>query len=272
MKKVNFDSLKNLKASDEWIQTALEIPLKTERKRTLRARIVAAAACAVLVIAASLNVFFLTKTNGRLPSDLPAHGAESTTGSGVENTYNSNLELYPTQSTGGGTQTQDETQSGAGSSAEPGSQPAPPIKATESTESTQASRAAATTASSSPNAAKAEQTTGGTPAPTEPEPTEPEPTRAEVVCYGIVDRSGWLIADEREMFFCRLYDAANKQVGDADIFSDQHRAEFYSDQNDVLHLSYKPLEKGVSLSSGEYTVYFYDDKGIIVTVNSLNVI
>lgn len=64
MNKVNFDSLKNLKAPEEWIENAINIPNTKQKKKPIlaifsnkSARLIAAAACLVLVSAISLTVF-----------------------------------------------------------------------------------------------------------------------------------------------------------------------------------------------------------------------
>lgn len=75
MNKVNFDNLKNLKTPDSWIENALSIPNTQQKKSpilmlfsTKSSRLIAAAACLILVSAVALTIF-LTQDSVTPPID-----------------------------------------------------------------------------------------------------------------------------------------------------------------------------------------------------------
>lgn len=139
MRKVNFDSLTNLKAPESWIENAINVP-KAEKKKPIAflkySKQIAAVACLVLVSAVCLTVYL---TNDRITPPIdPNYNTETQSpqseNSESENYTDSSKDKTTNNSSNGSSESQSvvTTKPNESGTIEPSEKPSPTTKPTES--------------------------------------------------------------------------------------------------------------------------------------------
>ena len=280
MNKVNFDSLKNIKAPEAWLEKAAVIPETSVKKSAFPVMYrVAAAASLVLVSVIGLLVFLMHQgSDGVVIAPHVNHAAtqtatDATTADGntdetsavppiIGNVF-STEQVYPTNAQG---QRVSEavtapTSSATAQSATDASAQQPTYRSTEVVGGDSTEAPAPTAASTKPPAPTA--------LPTTQEPTspyDPPPSNTEIYCTIYMNfGAGWEGGYESPndiTIFCRLYDALGRLVGDDPLFSPRRMAEILSvGPYGSLFVMYNPVENGFNIQSGRYEYVFYDITG-----------
>lgn len=282
MNKVNFDSLKNIKAPEAWLKKAAAIPETPVKERAFPVPYrIATAASLVLVSVIGLLVFLVHQgTDGVV---VAPHGirvdtqaaTDSTTANGdtaetsvvpfvIEGIFPTE-QVYPTNAQG--QRVTEAAIAPTSSATAPSTAIAPVQKPTyrpyRPTEPVGADSTEVPIPTTAPT---------NLPAPTAPpdtqEPTSPyrPPSNSEI--YGTVSLEPVpSIGDGSFNFakitvFCCLYDASGHLVGDATLFSPKRKAKILSvNSDDSLLVMYDPVEMGFYIQAGWYEYVFYDDEG-----------
>ncbi len=71
--------------------------------------------------------------------------------------------------------------------------------------------------------------------------------------------------------YCRLYNYQGYMIGDKNLFSNQHIADKDFVVNGIVYAVYSPVDSGLSLSSGKYYFYFYNENGKDIYQGSIQV-
>lgn len=279
MNKVNFDSLKNIKAPEAWLKKAAAIPETPVKERAFPAPYrVAAAASLVLVSVIGLLVFLVHQgTDGvvvapngnhvdtQAATDSITANDDTAETSAVPSLIGSIFpteQIYPTNAQG---QRVTEAAIAPTSSATAPSTAIAPVqkptyRPTEPVGADSTEVPIPTTVPTNPPAP---------PAPPETqEPTSPyrPPSNSEIYCTVSLEPVP-SIGDGSFNFakitvFCCLYDASGHLVGDAALFSPKRKAKILSvNSDDSLLVMYDPVEMGFYIQAGWYEYVFYDDEG-----------
>ncbi len=265
MNDFNFDKMKNFNSPDEWAEKAREIPQKYKIPTPLlfleNSRPLAVAASLVLVCTLSFLFFVFKLDDNILPIDLntvSSSKTESVTESfePTDPTYEKEnpqkpdeyVKIEPTES----------QQSTENSTTE-----SPTQKPTNSTEIVAPTEKP--TEAQSPTAKPTEKPTQeSTSKPTQNPTTGVVGNPDPVICFGSYSLvNSWEVNSVD--VFCKLYDSNGNLVGDKDLYSYQHEALVYSITTTTAYVSYEPASKGLLLKSGQYSFYFYDYFGKVLS-------
>lgn len=303
MKRLNFNSLKNISVPQSWIEKALAVPDNYRREKTIKlnkfSRIGAYAAC--LALACGVGLPFLSPNNNYNPPTAVKSNPSTVDGSSAtEATKN----RYPkdgdetTSTTGGDVKIKRQTTDSQSVNTNLGF---PELRGTEPTveitsdvflnpegtdsdkksvfkelqntipEKTQGYTTNRETQQQT-TSPYSEETTTGSPHVTETSPHTKPSGWADVeginICEG--DFSPELLTG-RGRVYCRLYDGENRLLGDKNLFSNEHAAKSFIISSGMVHGTYDPAEAGLSLSPDKYTFYFYNEDGTDIFLGYLYV-
>ena len=280
MNKVNFNSLKNIKAPQAWMDKAAAIP-ETAPKRRAAFPVYRAAAAACLALVSAIGLLSFLLFGGQAPVVLRDRQDVS--------------ETAPAQTSGSSDTSDDEEYPDMGS-VFPKLPQITPTDAQEGVIKEEATHPASSKGKNKPSATESDRKaipsqdtddstqavvspTQGVSSPTQepyptssPQPTDPpetqEPTGGYIPpgdceIYGSfkvsVGSAGGYNITEDLTIFCRLYDSGGKLIGDYDLFSPQREATVLSQFSDgSIFAYYNPAEKGLMITEGVYDYEFYD--------------
>ncbi|MBE6824593.1 MAG: hypothetical protein E7513_04535 [Ruminococcaceae bacterium] len=295
MNKINFDSLKNLKAPESWIENAANIPQTVEKEKPVlifflkHSRSLATVACLVLICSVSLTIY-LTQDRNVLPIDLNYGQAEATqkthsptdyssdnqnsNESIIKETQSNNETAYiePTEKADSNPSqnhitdnTDDDNGTNGGAPHEDSTQ-SPTQKPTDKPTT---SPSVKPTVNSTANPTITPSVKPTTPEPTIPRPTFPdlvEPTYNDelpgaipitsYMCYGESSVENII----NNQVYCKIFDSADNQLGDSDLFSKEHHA-LVEKEKDKACFGYDPLYLGLIKEVGTHRFVFYNKKG-----------
>lgn len=276
MKKLNFNSLRAISVPEEWMQNVLKIPQHCERKKRIGSagvrRIVALAACLVIVGVISVPLYVFRNYDSLLPIVPSSQTATAPNGSSGSD-YQT---LSPSDNSGFADPTEKVTENSDGENK------------TDSSEIPTQSYTSTTEFGSTADKDPTEPFTVATnpPAPIRPEPTIPPPTKpintqdtqpntgayVQMVpsCTGTYMPDG-MSTDTDSRVYCRLYDNLGNSVGDPNLYSAEHIAKEIYMPNGNIFVSYDPTEKGLKLHKGTYNFCFYTDRGEVVFEGNITV-
>lgn len=286
MKKVNFNSLKSLKAPESWVEKAAAIPDLPPGKKRRRALPAipyryAAAASPVLASVIGLVVFLMLQRGASAPltrgdlSDTQAQtayaegtyaseAADTPTGAKFDPTVDGSESPsafdQPTGAWSGPSEAVSETASVPSASSEtvPAQKPTRSVLQTEPPSPTQVPP----TVRPDPHPTAPPETAPPLPPATQP-PTESYKPPGDCEIYGTFSLgtaggSGNYAAEDTTIF-CKLYDSAGNLVGDSGLYSPQREAEILSLNSDgSVFAYYNPVEKGLYITEDCYVYVFYD--------------
>lgn len=268
MDKHNFDSLKNLKAPQEWIEKAALIPESTEKRRVFPLYRVTAAASVVLVALIGLSAFLLfgrgqapiTVQNATTAETRAIVNAETV---GVtENSKPTDAAVSPTRASQAGS-----TEFFADSTEAP-AKPAQP--ATEKA----ADPTVYPTAPFAPTVAPTEAPTAPSVLPTTPPPTTPPATEAPTDGMEVPAGDGELsfsavfsstLIGEGEPLYCTFWE--QDHYASSMAIDDDHKARYFILKNGMVLAMYEAL---VPASAGDdphvitYEYIFYNSRGQVI--------
>lgn len=274
MNDFNFDKMKGFNTPDEWAEKAKDIPKKYKNPTPIifftDSRSFAAVASLVLVCCLSV-LFFIFKPDYNILPVAPSATLSSETESlePTDTTYKSTNPQKTDEYVN--TEPTENQQSTENSTTESPTQK--PTSSTEQTDSTQKPT------DSRPTTKPPEKPTNSQPPtvkPTEKPNQEPtsKPTQNPttgvvgdpdpVICYGSYSLSNSWEVNSVDVF-CKLYDSNGNLVGDKDLYSYQHEASIDSMNSSMAYVSYEPASKGLFLPKGQYSFYFYNDFGRILS-------
>lgn len=280
MSKVNFDSLKNIKAPQAWVDQAATIP-ETASKRRHAFPLYRTAAAASLVLVSVVGLLIFLFFGSKAPIAIKEKGSgevEATEANGSvrisdDGLYPSLDPVFPTVPQVVPTDTDGNPVIEA--MIEPTT--AKGNKEPSATEPTEKARPTQETVDADDHAQK--PTLAVTPS-NPPAPTElpaPDPTQAPTEGYrppgdtefygmftlgdpGVV--SGGNYAVEDTTIFCRIYDSSGSLIGNSPLYSPQREAAIISRFDDGTVVAYyNPTEKGLFLTEDVYEYVFYDIHG-----------
>lgn len=268
MDKHNFDSLKNLKAPQEWIEKAALIPESTEKRRAFPLYRVTAAASVVLVALIGLSAFLLFG-RGQAPitvqnattAETRAIGNAETVGV-TENSKPTDAAVSPTRASQAGS-----TEFFADSTEAP-AKPAQP--ATEKP----ADPTVYPTAPPAPTDAPTDAPTAPSVLPTAPPPTTPPATEAPTdgmevpagdgeISFSAVFSSS--LIGEGEPLYCAFWE--QDHYASSMTIDDDHKARYFILKNGTALAMYEAL---VPASAGDdpheytYEYIFYNSRGQVI--------
>lgn len=288
MKDMNFNNLKNLKAPENWIENAINIPQAESKQKSpvifRYTRVIAAVACLVLVCTVSLVLFFTRDTN-ILPIDPDYTQSENVT----NNDDNSNAQeeqngknshkndKKPTNN--GDAPLEDETSEHGESTSksEDATTTKPPKETQKPNKPTQ-----------NPSATEPSDDTEDPPDPPYEEPSDPsweepseEPTESidpgsppeappgsiSAVFSTFIPKSEYTGGN----VYCKIIDSNGNLLGDSNLYSREHRASVAGYTKDSYLLEYNASSKGVVTQPGYYTCYFYDSNGKVYSSYSTTI-
>ena len=270
MDKHNFDSLKNLKAPQEWIEKAALIPGSTEKRRAFPLYRVTAAASVVLVALIGLSAFLLF---GRGQAPIIVHGQPDATAEtraignaetvGVtENSKPTDAAVNPTRASQAGSTEffADSTEAPAKPAQPAAEKPADPT--------------VYPTAPSAPTAAPTEAPTAPSVLPTTPPPTTPPATEAPTDGMEVPAGDGEIsfsavfsstLIGEGEPLYCTFWE--QDHYASSMTIDDDHKARYFILKNGMVLAMYEAL---VPASAGDdphvitYEYIFYNSRGQVV--------
>ncbi len=272
MKKLNFNSLQEISVPEEWIGNALKISEQHKRRKHIGSaqvrRIIALAACLVIVGVISMPLYVFRNYDSLLPAVPP-----SQTDSAPNSISSSDYQTLPSSDNSGFTDPTEKATENSDGENKTDSSEIPTQSYTDPIET-------GGTADTDPT----EPFTGETKplVPTRPEPTTPPPTTptrpintqdtqpntgayVQMVpsCTGTYIPDG-MSTDTVSMVYCRLYDNFGNPVGDPNLYSSEHIAKERYMPNGNIFMSYDPTEKGLKLKKGTYSFCFYLEDGSVV--------
>lgn len=298
MNRLNFDNLKNLEIPDTWIENALSIPAnhKSKSRSFLSySRVVATAACFMVVCAASFSVFFFMNDNGGIPisnrtstttaTERKDHTQNSVTTATITDTQIENYFLSSEFSETTQKITEATEKPSVSDATVPDTEPAESLVA-DSTLSSRETESAETPTIPSVTYPTVVTTQQPITAETQVSTTQPlviptvsveSTTSATVdddwcdiqsngICYGNFPKSQ-LVGN----VYCRLYDSDGKLVGDSNLYSSQHLAHYVIEAGNNVYVQYFLSDAGLDLSSGTYIYYFYNANGVDLYTDFVNV-
>ena len=272
MDKHNFDSLKNLKAPQEWIEKAALIPESTEKRRAFPLYRVTAAASVVLVALIGLSAFLLFG-RGQTPitvqdattAETRAIGNSETVGV-TENSKPTDAVVSPTRGSQAGS-----TEFFADSTEAP-AKPAQP--ATEKPADPTVYPTASSAPTDAPIEAPTEAPTAPPILPTAPPPTTPPATEAPTdgmevpagdgeISFSAVFSSS--LIGEGEPLYCTFWE--QDHYASSMAIDDDHKARYSILKNGMVLAMYEAL---VPASAGDdphvitYEYIFYNSRGQVI--------
>ena len=275
MDKHNFDSLKNLKAPQEWIEKAALIPESTEKRRAFPLYHVTAAASVVLVALIGLSAFLLF---GRGQAPIIVHGQPDATTAetlavghaetvGVtENSKPTDAAVSPTRASQAGS-----TEFFADSTEAP-AKPAQP--ATEKAADPTVYPTAPSAPTVAPTNALAEPPTAPSILPTTPPPTTPPATEAPTDGMEVPAGDGEIsfsavfsstLIGEGEPLYCTFWE--QDHYASSMAIDDDHKSRYSILKNGMALAMYEAL---VPASAGDdphvitYEYIFYNSRGQVI--------
>ena len=268
MDKHNFDSLKNLKAPQEWIEKAALIPESTEKRRAFPLYRVTAAASVVLVALIGLSAFLLFG-RGQTPitvqnattAETRAIGNAETVGV-TENSKPTDAAVSPTRASQAGS-----TEFFADSTEAP-AKPAQPVTEKETVPTVHP------TVSPAPTEAPTEAPTAPPVLPTTPPPTTPPATEAPTDGMEVPAGDGEIsfsavfsstLIGEGEPLYCTFWE--QDHYASSMAIDDDHKARYFILKNGMVLAMYEAL---VPASAGDdprvitYEYIFYNSRGQVI--------
>ncbi|MBQ7133135.1 MAG: hypothetical protein IJO20_01415 [Ruminococcus sp.] len=275
MNDFNFDRMKSFNTPTEWAEKAREIPEKYKNPTPFLFFPVSRsfAAVASLVLVCSLSVlFFIFKPDDNI---LPVNPDATLSYETVSKTE-SVEPMDPTYDTGK-PQNPDEyvniepTESRQSTENPTTVSPTQkPTSSTEYTEPTQKPTNSAPTTEPTQKPTDSKPTSKPTEKPTQKPTNDPSQnptagtTSNPVICRGSYSFSNSWEVNSVDVF-CKLYDSSGNLMGDKDLYSYQHEASIDSMSISMVYVSYEPTSKGLLLPKGQYSFYFYDYFGRILS-------
>lgn len=260
--------MKNFNTPDEWVEKAREIPERFKKSTPFlffpTSRSFAAIASLVLVCSISVLFFLLKPDDGILPVAPNATLSYETenyepTDSTYETGKPQNLDEYVNTEP---TESQQNSKNPTAVS--------PTQKPTNSTEQSESTQKPTDSRPTTKPPEKPTESQSPTDKPTEKPMQEPtqkptaNTTLNPVICIGSYSLSNSWEVNSVDVF-CKLYDSNGNLMGDKDLYSYQHEATIDSMSSSMAYVSYEPASKGLSLKSGQYSFYFYDYYGKILS-------
>lgn len=274
MNKVNFDSLKHIKAPQEWLDKAAVISKSTvQKRRDFPIYRIAAVASIVLVSVIGLLIFLFFGDNGSTPVGVRNRGvaatesfAEETTKSG-ETVPAETIIVLSTDAEGNTVVTYREKPSPTENGTQPTNGRRSPTENAPMPSTSSAPTAPNATDASGQPAPSTECPPAPTeaPAPTVAPPTEPPLTDCRFTVtvkyspHEEVEEPAAAFEADNPIVFCRMYDASGDLVGSSSSFAEEKRATVVSvNPDDSFVVTYDPLEKGLPITRGRYTYVMVD--------------
>ena len=298
MNKVNFDSLTNYKAPEDWIKNAAAIPETVERKPTVvpfwKSRALITAASLVMVSALSLLLYlsFGNKPPVEVKSSSPATEIIWSTDENGETVATEIVIVEDGTTVQNGTLPTEEksdieriidqifgTESTSTTTATGRGRTDPTTKTTSPDNKTNSTEGGRTNPTTKSDPAEDDPVSTEAPAPPTdpPKPTDPPeiqvPTEAaagpamDCRIYTTVRYPEGVETPQVEdpAIYCHYYDASGSLVGSYSRFATQRVAEVLSYNTDgSMTVTYDPLESGLPIERGRYEYVFVDMSGMVL--------
>ena len=305
MKNVNFDSLTNIKAPEQWIENALNIPKTVDAEKTKplfiikHARTLAAVASLVFVSVISIVLFLSndsvtpqiepdtqeTKaTISSVQADYSTQSSENETK--TENKKQDNKVKNPTENSEAIEPPENENPqkptTGSGDTEDP-TKPTTPIGPTKPTEPEFVEPTEPEwdnpTEPECPEPTEGDNWYPGAPgAPDDPlkpgDPDDPptvkptvKPTEDTISNVTFTATVNLSFVSGGQTVYCKVYDSNNRLIGDSNEYSYQHQAGFLSFTDTTATLIYY-MPNGLITTHGTYSYYFYTGDGEILYYNT----
>lgn len=265
MRKVNFNSLKNLQIPDAWTKKAIAISGNNEGPKkipfVISRKVLSLVACLVVVCLVSSIPLIFKINNDILPVSTENSENISVTVSREDDNNPAKIEKEHKEKP-----TKEDTENHV---------------VIENTEPSELVEETKTPSSNSSAEEKPEESKKPTQKPSETVPEEPVKTEP-VEDFGpsgdnvinpdspedssdtpkpgdcVVGFSpSFLVGDGK--IYCRIYDKDDNILGNQNLFSDEHRASFYSGFGSVYYYIYSPSKVGLNLEPGKYRYVFYNE-------------
>lgn len=268
MNKVNFDSLKSVKAPQEWLDKAALIPETCVQKRRFTFPIYRVAAVASVVLVSVIGLMVLLFFSDNVPVVAHNGGVAAPESLAVEAVDSETTPSYASVETIAVSST-DAVGNAVVAYRE---KPAPTVSgAKPTTQQTSDSLASEKTSPTIPSTECPTMPIGAddpiaVPPTDPPSPPETDPTLSDGRFYVTVKKP---LPGEGEVpaaietgdpiVFCRMYDASGDLVGSSNLFAEEKRATVVSiNPDDSFVVTYDPLEMGLPISRGRYTYVIID--------------
>lgn len=261
MSEFNFDKLKNYEAPDEWAEKTIDSAhvLKVQmihRKRKTRIAVL----CVCFIILCVMSLTFCLQIFGEAIIT-PVNIEETTDVEKTPDSYMDNVihvEKIENPHTEAVETTEKETVSVTTETEKPTQQEVEPSekKSDNNKKPTTSQKPTKKPSSQKPTTAvnKNPDNNGNTTI----EPTE-TPVANRVICSTIIEKSA---LENSDRVYCRVYSCdEDRYLGDDDIYSSEHIAEIYGENDDKCYIRYFPVKNGVIKENGEYIITFYDESG-----------
>lgn len=268
MNDFNFDKMKNFNTPNEWAEKAKEIPVITETKTPLFVfrypRAFAVAMSFLFVVVLSVSFFVFKPDEDILPVATNAQNSEET----VIRTENT----HPTDNT---KETEKEFESGGYVNIEP-EESEPQTQANTSEKPTQKPTSSTEKIEPSEKPSETQPVNKPTDKPLlEPTSESTQNPSTSISNKPVVCRGSYSLVNSWEVnsvdIFCKIYDSNGNLMGDQDLYSYQHEASIDSMTMSMAYVSYEPASKGLLLPKGQYSFYFYNYFGTILSQGFVNV-
>ncbi len=261
MRKVNFNSLENLQIPDTWTEKAIAISGKNEGPKKIpfvfSRKILSLVACLVVVCLVS-SIPLIFKINNDILPVYPENDEHINVAESVED------DIKPTETV----KQPDEKETEVYVDVE-NTEPSEIVEETKAESSN-------STIEEKPEVSKKPTQKPSESVPEEPVETEPVeefgPNKDNVIEPDNPEDSsdtqlpgdcvvgfspGYLVGDGK--IYCKIYDKDYNILGDSNLFSDEHRASFYSGFGSIYYYLYSPLKVGLDLEPGKYIYVFYNE-------------
>lgn len=261
MSEFNFDKLKNYEAPDEWADKTIDSAkvLKVQiihRKRKVRIAIL----CICFIIFCMMSFTFCLQILGETIIT-PVNTEETTSTKKSPDSYMDNI-IYVEKTENPHTEavetTEKETVTKTLETEKPTQQK---VESSEIKSENNKKPTTAVKPTKKPSSQKPTTTVNKQPdnnSNTIIEPTE-TPIEYRVICSTNINKSA---LENSEKIYCRVYSCdEDKYLGDDDIYSSEHIAEIYGENDIQYYIRYLPVKNGVIKENGEYIISFYDENG-----------
>lgn len=260
MNKDNFNTIDKIKTPDEWKAKALNIPCTQIKKvDTKHCNFYRLATTFCLIIVCIVSVILFTNIDNLLKPDTVIRNKPVNTEATEfesqerESSHNTQKEHETTPHNENNTVSHDSTIEPSEKEDSTDSTTGKPEKPTNSSTSTP------TVAETSAHTIPTEKVTT---IPTETPTQKPTDKPENVVFNGSVKVEGMWVTNID--VYCKILDSNGNLLGSADLFDEQHEAEYVGEINNVEYYRYCASEKGLTFTHGYYTYVFYRPNGSVV--------